>query len=135
MSRDREGADPSLAMRWRRPPSQDLGPLPHCRGPVLLDRCSSATKETAMYIKPVVQKLFDRRGFLKSFGSAAAAFGAAVAITDEELEAYPQNMQRNSKPSDLRITDLRVATVARAPMTCPLIRIHTNPGIYGLGKA
>ncbi len=87
-----------------------------------------------MYIKPAVQKLFDRRGFLKSFGSAAATVGAAVAITNEELEAYPQNAQRNSKPSELRITDLRVATVARAPMTCPLIRIDTNQGIYGLGE-
>jgi L-alanine-DL-glutamate epimerase-like enolase superfamily enzyme len=34
----------------------------------------------------------------------------------------------------LKITDLRVATVARAPMTCPLIRIDTNQGIYGLGE-
>jgi L-alanine-DL-glutamate epimerase-like enolase superfamily enzyme len=40
----------------------------------------------------------------------------------------------NSKPSELRITELRVATVARAPMTCPLIRIDTNQGIYGLGE-
>src|SRR5713226_7749341 len=87
-----------------------------------------------MYIKPAVQKLFDRRGFLKSFGSAAASLGAVAAITAEELEAYPQNVQRNSKPSELRITDLRVATVARAPMTCPLIRIDTNQGIYGLGE-
>src|SRR5713226_4576417 len=87
-----------------------------------------------MYIKPAVQKLFDRRGFLKSFGSAAASLGAVAAITAEELEAYPQNVQRNSKPSELRITDLRVATVARAPMTCPIIRIDTNQGIYGLGE-
>src|SRR5579871_4721956 len=37
-------------------------------------------------------------------------------------------------PSGLKITDLRVAVVARAPMTCPLIRIDTNQGIYGLGE-
>src|ERR1041385_3622615 len=37
-------------------------------------------------------------------------------------------------PSDLRITDLRVAVVGKAPMTCPLIRIDTNQGIYGLGE-
>jgi L-alanine-DL-glutamate epimerase-like enolase superfamily enzyme len=36
--------------------------------------------------------------------------------------------------SDLRITDLRVLTIARAPMTCPIIRIDTNQGIYGLGE-
>ena len=83
-----------------------------------------------MTIKPAVQKLLDRRSFFKSLGTAAAA----VAISNEELEAYPQNVQRNSKPSQLKITDLRVATVRGAPMTCPLIRIDTNQGIYGLGE-
>ncbi len=34
----------------------------------------------------------------------------------------------------LQITDLRVAVVGKAPMTCPLIRIDTNQGIYGLGE-
>src|SRR5689334_14532188 len=38
-------------------------------------------------------------------------------------------------PSNLKITDLRVAVVTRAPMTCPLIRIDTNhEEIYGLGE-
>ncbi len=38
-------------------------------------------------------------------------------------------------PRDLKITDLRVAVVGRAPMTCPLIRIDTNQeGLYGLGE-
>jgi L-alanine-DL-glutamate epimerase-like enolase superfamily enzyme len=37
--------------------------------------------------------------------------------------------------SGLRITDVRVAVVTRAPMTCPLIRIDTNQeGLYGLGE-
>lgn len=45
-----------------------------------------------------------------------------------------QRVNQNSRPSDLKITDLRVATVARAPMTCPLIRIDTNQGVYGLGE-
>ena len=36
---------------------------------------------------------------------------------------------------DLRITDLRVAVVKGAPMTCPIIRIDTNQeGLYGLGE-
>ena len=86
-----------------------------------------------MRIKPTVKRLMDRRGFLQSLGPAAV-MGAGVAITDRELEAYQQHVQSNSKPSDLRITDLRVATVARAPMTCPLIRIDTNQGVYGLGE-
>ena len=71
-----------------------------------------------------------RRSFLQT---AAGALGAGL-WAGEELEAYPQNTNTNSKPSGLRITDLRVATVARAPMTCPLIRIDTNQGVYGLGE-
>ena len=71
-----------------------------------------------------------RRGFLKS---AAGILGGGL-WSGVALEAYPQNTNTNSKPSDLKITDLRVAVVARAPMTCPLIRIDTNQGIYGLGE-
>jgi L-alanine-DL-glutamate epimerase-like enolase superfamily enzyme len=70
-----------------------------------------------------------RRAFLKGAAGVGAGLWAGV-----DLEAYPQNVNTNSKPSDLRITDLRVATVARAPMTCPLIRIDTNQGVYGLGE-
>jgi L-alanine-DL-glutamate epimerase-like enolase superfamily enzyme len=71
-----------------------------------------------------------RRGLLKGIAAAAGAGFWA----DETLEALPQNVNTNSKPSDLKITDLRVATINRAPMTCPLIRIDTNQGIYGLGE-
>jgi L-alanine-DL-glutamate epimerase-like enolase superfamily enzyme len=70
-----------------------------------------------------------RRSFLKGAGVLAAGFWA-----DETLEALPQNTNTNSKPSDLKITDLRIAVVTRAPMTCPVIRIDTNQGIYGLGE-
>jgi L-alanine-DL-glutamate epimerase-like enolase superfamily enzyme len=70
-----------------------------------------------------------RRSFLTGAAALAAGFWA-----DETLDALPQNTNTNSKPSDLKITDLRIATVARAPMTCPLIRIDTNQGIYGLGE-
>ncbi len=71
-----------------------------------------------------------RRSFL---GAAAGAFATSF-WADQDLEAAMQNVSPNSKPSELKITDLRVATVARAPMTCPLIRIDTNQGIYGLGE-
>ncbi len=71
-----------------------------------------------------------RRTFLKR---AAGALGASF-WADDLLDAHPQNVNTNSKPSDLRITDLRTCTIARAPMTCPLIRIDTNQGIYGLGE-
>jgi L-alanine-DL-glutamate epimerase-like enolase superfamily enzyme len=44
------------------------------------------------------------------------------------------NVRTASGPSALKITDLRVATIIKAPMRCPLIRIDTNQGIYGLGE-
>jgi L-alanine-DL-glutamate epimerase-like enolase superfamily enzyme len=71
-----------------------------------------------------------RRGFL---GGATAAFGAGF-WADDTLDAAVQNVNRNSHPSDLKITDLRVAVVKGAPFTCPLLRIDTNQGIYGLGE-
>jgi L-alanine-DL-glutamate epimerase-like enolase superfamily enzyme len=71
-----------------------------------------------------------RRGVLKGIGVTAAA----GLLIDQALEALPQNVNTNSRPSDLKITDLRIATVVRAPMTCPIIRIDTNQGIYGLGE-
>ena len=71
-----------------------------------------------------------RRSFLRG---AAAAVGAG-AVLDEALEALPQNVNTNSKPSGLKITDMRVATIARAPMTCPIIRIDTNQGLSGYGE-
>ena len=75
-------------------------------------------------------KSLGRRGFL---GSAAGALGASF-WADELLEGAVQNVNKNSKPSELKITDLRVATIARAPMRDPIIRIDTNQGIYGLGE-
>ncbi|MEK7404136.1 MAG: mandelate racemase/muconate lactonizing enzyme family protein [Acidobacteriota bacterium] len=80
--------------------------------------------------KESVKNLLGRRSLL---GSAAAALGAAFS-SEKTLEAALQNTRTASKPSDLKITDLRMAVVARAPMTCPLIRIDTNQGIYGLGE-
>src|SRR3954464_15100328 len=78
-----------------------------------------------------------RRSFLKStiaaLGAGSLARTTHTAAPDP-VDALGQNINTNSKPSDLKITDLRVATVARAPMSCPIIRIDTNQGIYGLGE-
>lgn len=71
-----------------------------------------------------------RRSFLtKGAGSLAAAFWA-----DDVLDALPQNTNTNSKPSDLKITDLRMATVNGAPFGEPIIRLDTNQGISGYGQ-
>ncbi|HXN48573.1 MAG TPA: mandelate racemase/muconate lactonizing enzyme family protein [Bryobacteraceae bacterium] len=71
-----------------------------------------------------------RRSFLKG---VAGAMGLSL-WADETLEALPQNVNTNSKPSELKITDLRIAVIGHAPMTCPIIRLDTNQGIYGLGE-
>ena len=49
-------------------------------------------------------------------------------------EKVTENVNTNSRPSDLKITDMRVATVVGAPMRCPIIRIDTNQDVYGLGE-
>ncbi len=41
-----------------------------------------------------------------------------------------QNVNANSRPSELKITDMRIAKVGG----WPLIRLDTNQGIYGLGE-
>ena len=75
--------------------------------------------------------LMNRRGILK--GSAAALGGAL--LSGEPVEAYPKGVNTNSSPSTLKITDLRIATVVKpGPGPCPIIRIDTNQGVYGLGE-
>src|SRR5215467_4967454 len=73
------------------------------------------------------------RGRRSFFKTAAGALAAGLCV-DETLEALPQNTNTNSKPSDLRITDMRIAVLRGVPMTSPIIRIDTNQGIYGLGE-
>ncbi len=81
-------------------------------------------------MKESIKRLTGRRTFLRSsVGALGAAFWA-----DETLAAVPQNTNTNSKPSDLKITDLRVTVIARAPFTVPIIRIDTNQGISGYGE-
>ncbi|MGQ9916622.1 MAG: mandelate racemase/muconate lactonizing enzyme family protein [Bryobacteraceae bacterium] len=71
-----------------------------------------------------------RRGFLKATaGMAAAGFWA-----EETIQAYQNTVNTNSKPSALRITDLRFAHVVDAPMRVPILRIDTNQGISGYGE-
>src|SRR5437764_11177561 len=99
-----------------------------------------------------------RRSFLRR-SAAAAGLGLLA-----DLEAYPQNVNRNSIPSDLKITDMRIAVLrgpggqagpgrgggrgaARAPLPAAtpgagaasggtiIVRIDTNQGISGYGQA
>lgn len=78
-----------------------------------------------------VRYLLDRREVLKT---SAAALGSSF-LKAEGMESYPKGVNANSKPSDLKITDLRVATIVKpGPSPCSLIRIDTNQGVSGLGE-
>jgi L-alanine-DL-glutamate epimerase-like enolase superfamily enzyme len=73
----------------------------------------------------------NRRDVLKT---SALAIGGGL-LASEPLEAYPKAVNTNSSPSQLKITDMRVATVVKpGPSPCPIIRIDTNQGVYGLGE-
>lgn len=73
--------------------------------------------------------MWRRREVLKT---AMMLGGALVA---DSAAAYPKAVNTNSSPSTLKITDLRVANVVKpGPSPCPIIRIDTNQGVYGLGE-
>src|SRR5580700_8700200 len=80
------------------------------------------------------QKSWDRFSRREMLQTSALALGGAL-LAGEPLEAYPKGVNTNSSPSTLTITDLRVATVVKpGPSPCPIIRVDTNQGVYGLGE-
>ena len=83
------------------------------------------------------QTACSRRSLLKGVGVSFVGLGLASIIgspIEEQIAYATRNVKRSSNPSQLRITDLRIAVVTRAPFRCPLIRIDTNQGICGYGE-
>lgn len=77
----------------------------------------------------------NRRDFIQKASLGGLTLGGFINKPIEEtLEYSTQKVNKFSKPADLKITDLRVVEIADAPMPCPIIRIDTNQGIYGLGE-
>ncbi|MGC4038107.1 MAG: mandelate racemase/muconate lactonizing enzyme family protein [Chitinophagaceae bacterium] len=77
----------------------------------------------------------NRRDFLKK--ASLGGLGLGFMFDNDpakEIDYITQKVNRFGKPSDLKITDIRVAVVTGAPMVCPLIRIDTNQGISGFGE-
>ncbi len=73
----------------------------------------------------------DRRNFLKKAALGGIALGGMMHLSIEDTVAQTtQKVSRSSSPSDLKITDMRYATVMRKH----IIRIDTNQGVYGLGE-
>ncbi|WP_026463927.1 mandelate racemase/muconate lactonizing enzyme family protein [Adhaeribacter aquaticus] len=78
----------------------------------------------------------DRRNFLKktALGGLSLAGMMGMGIGDTLAQATSQ-VNRSSNPADLKITDVRYAVVLTGTAgRCPIIRIDTNQGIYGLGE-
>ena len=85
-------------------------------------------------MKPALQALVGRRSFFKKAGMAAAGASALGFATQDDAEAALGQVNASSKPSGLKITDVRVAQLVGAPMRVPLIRIDTNQGLTGWGE-
>lgn len=76
----------------------------------------------------------DRRNFLKKTALGGIALGGLIHLSIEDTIAQTtQKVSRASSPSDLRITDLRVAQKGYGGFPARIIKIYTNQGITGLG--
>ncbi len=81
-----------------------------------------------------VSPVHGRRGFLKktTLGGITLS-GFLHASIEDTIAQTTSKVSRASSPSDLKITDMRVAVIGNVGRT-PIIRIDTNQGIYGLGE-
>jgi gluconate/galactonate dehydratase len=52
----------------------------------------------------------------------------------ESYERTLAHVNTHSNPSELKITDIRFADIAGAPMHCSLIKVYTNQGLVGFGE-
>ena len=75
-----------------------------------------------------------RRDFLQKATLGGLSLGAfANSSIDETLEYSTQKVNRYSAPTDLKITDVRVAEITGVVFRTPIVRIYTNQGIVGHG--
>src|SRR6202000_2664949 len=81
---------------------------------------------------------FNRRGVLKSsMAVLGGSFLSRYSLEKAAAEQAPaiKNVNLNSSPSTLKITDMRYAIIVKpGPSPCPIVRIDTNQGVYGLGE-
>ncbi len=75
-----------------------------------------------------------RRNFMNTLGLGGLSLaGMAFAPIEEQLEYTTQKVNRNSSPSELKITDMRIAEISEVVFRTPIVRIYTNQGIVGHG--
>jgi len=76
-----------------------------------------------------------RRDFFKKAGMGGLMLGGFMfSPIEDTLAQATSKVNRNSPPSDLKITDMRYAVVMNGHGRCPIIRIDTNQGISGYGE-
>ncbi len=79
------------------------------------------------------KRSMSRRSFFVNTGAATAAAAALGNFaTHDDYEAVAQNVNTNSQPSKLQITDLRVCPVSSSRRY--VVRLDTNQGISGYGE-
>ena len=52
----------------------------------------------------------------------------------QERSLISETVNRCSAPSELKITDVRVANINGIPKHCILLKVYTNQGIVGYGE-
>src|SRR5690606_12444386 len=73
----------------------------------------------------------NRRNFLKKTALGGIALTRLMGMSFEDTMAQTTSkVNRSSKPSDVKITDMRYALISGKP----IIRIDTNQAIQGLGE-
>jgi L-alanine-DL-glutamate epimerase-like enolase superfamily enzyme len=76
----------------------------------------------------------DRRNFLKKTALGGITLGGLIHLSIEDTMAQTtQKVSRASSPSELRITDLRVAQKGYGGFPTRIIKIYTNQGLTGIG--
>ena len=80
----------------------------------------------------LTRSLFNRRRFLAGGAAIAGVFKFTEGVAGAQ-EKGQASFNRNSAPSQLKITDMRSVLVA-SNFDYPIIRIDTNQGVYGLGE-
>ncbi len=76
---------------------------------------------------------FERSRFTRRRLLGRAACAGLFQLTQTPAGAQERALNRNSAPSQLKITDMRFVLVA-SNYDYPIIRIDTNQGVYGLGE-
>jgi len=57
-----------------------------------------------------------------------------MAHISDEYDAVLDHVSAASRPSQLKITDMRFADISGAPMHCTLMKLYTNQGLIGYGE-